>query len=54
MDDELEDDEMPGMPQYSAPTDSASETDDDAMNESGTEANDSSHFHGINGVGRAT
>ena len=41
MDDE--DDEMPGMP---TTIDSASETDDDAMNESGTE-----HCHGINGVG---
>ena len=47
MDDE--DDEMPGMPQQNTTIDSAnsaSETDDDAMNESGTE-----HCHGINGVG---
>ena len=44
-----EDDEMPGMPQHITPID-----DDDAMNESGTEASDSSHCHGINGVGRAT
>ena len=49
IDDELEDDEMPEMP-HNAPTDSASETDDDVMNESGTEA----HCHGINGVDRAT
>jgi hypothetical protein len=51
MDDE--DEEMPGMPQHDAPiqVDGASETDDDAMNESGTE---SSHCYGINGVGRAT
>lgn len=49
-----DDDEMPGMPQYNAPTDS--ETDDDAMNESGTEASasDSSLCQGINGVDRAT
>ena len=52
--DEDEDDEMPGMPQPNAPADGASETDDDAMNESGTEASDSSHCHGINGIGRAT
>ena len=44
-----EDDEMPGMFQHNAPTDS--ETDDDAMS---TEASDSSHCHRINGVGRAT
>ena len=44
MDDE--DDEMPGMPQHNTTINSASETDDDAMNESGTE-----HCHGINGVG---
>ena len=52
--DEDEDDEMPAMLQRNAPTDGASETDDDAMNESGTEASDSSHCHGINGVGGAT
>ena len=52
MDDD--DDEMPGMPEHNAPTDSASETVDDAMNESGTEASESSHCHGINGVSRAT
>jgi hypothetical protein len=52
--DEDDDDEMPGMPQPYAPADGASETDDDAMNESGTEARDSSHCHGINGIGRAT
>lgn len=51
--DEDEDDEMP-VPQLNAPADGASETDDDAMNESGTEASDSSHCHGINGIGRAT
>jgi len=44
-----EDDEMPGMPQHIVPTD-----EDDAMNESGTEASDSSHCLGINGVGPAT
>ena len=49
---EDEDDEMSGMPQHNAPFDS--ETDDDAMNESGTEESESSHCHGINGVGRAT
>lgn len=41
-----DDDEMPGLPLYNAPTD-----DDDAMNESDPEASDS---HGINGVGGAT
>jgi len=50
-----EDDEMPGMPQHNAPTDSASEIDDDdPMNESGTEASDNSHSQGINGDVRAT
>jgi hypothetical protein len=50
-----EDDEMPGMPQHNASTDSASEIDDDdPMNESGTEASDSSHSQGINGDVRAT
>jgi hypothetical protein len=49
-----EDDEMPGIPQRNAPTDSASETDEAAMSESGTEASDSSHCQEINGVGRAT
>lgn len=48
-----EDDEMPGIPQPNAPTDS--ETDEDAMNESGTEESDIiSHNQGINGVDRAT
>jgi len=50
-----DDEEMPGIPQ---PIDSASETDDDAMIESGTEASDhdssTSHGQGINGVVRAT
>jgi len=49
--DEDEDDEMH---QSNALMDSASETDDDGMNESGTEASDRSHYYRINGVGRAT
>jgi len=54
--DEDEDEEVPLMPQLNAPMDSASETDEDAMNESGTEASDSSHCHDhtkINGISRA-
>jgi len=55
--DEVEDEEMPPMP-FHTPTDSASETDDDVMNESGTEASDSSHCHDhtnlrINGISQA-
>ena len=52
MDDE--EDEIPEVPRHIAPTDSASEPDDDAMNESSTEASDSSHCHEINGVGQET
>jgi len=53
--DEDEDDEVPAMPQRAtAFTDSPCETDDDAMNESGTEASDGPHSHDhtkINGIG---
>ena len=54
--DEDEDEEMPAVPPFNAYTDSPCETDDDVMNESGTEASDNSHSHDrtkINGIGRA-
>lgn len=52
--DEGEDEEMPLVP-LRTPTDSASETDDDVMNESGTEASDSQDHANlkINGISRA-
>lgn len=54
--DEDEDEEMSAVPPFNAYTDSPCETDDDVMNESGTEASDNSHGHDrtkINGIGRA-
>jgi protein phosphatase inhibitor 2 len=54
--DEDEDEEMLVVPQFNPYTDSPSQSDDDAMNESGTEASDSSHCHDhtkINGTDRA-
>ena len=51
-----DDEEMPGLPQYdnNAPPTDYYDDDENLMDESGTDASESSHSHGINGVGRAT